>query len=281
MYEMNTIITDFLETMNRPPKVNAGDFYDDKGLLVCGKCKKRKQCRIDNKPRAFTIQCDCELENEKLEKNRILKQDKLERIKELRKQGITDPQYLEARIENDDKENMKIHNAVIRYVQKWHEIKQKNMGILFYGDVGRGKTFYAGCIANMLLDKGVPVIMTNISALITAMSINHGQNKAKILNSISNIPLLVLDDFGVERNSEYALEKIEEIIDTRYRSGKPLIVTTNLNQKDFENIEDLRYKRIYDRILALCIPIKIIGRARRKDTAKKKSEELKQLIFDE
>lgn len=68
MYEMNTIITDFLETMNRPPKVNAGDFYDDKGLLVCGKCKKRKQCRIDNKPRAFTIQCDCELENEKLEK---------------------------------------------------------------------------------------------------------------------------------------------------------------------------------------------------------------------
>jgi len=46
-------------------------------------------------------------------------------------------------------------------VEKWPEMRDKNVGMLFYGDVGTGKSFYACCIANALLDKGVSVLVTS------------------------------------------------------------------------------------------------------------------------
>ena len=50
-------------------------------------------------------------------------------------------------------------------------------------------------------------------------------------------PLLILDDFGMERGTEYGLEQVFNVIDSRYRSGKPLIVTTNLTLDDLHNPE--------------------------------------------
>ena len=51
--------------------------------------------------------------------------------------------------------------------------------------------------------------------------------------------LLVVDDLGVERNTEYAMEQIFIVIDSRYRSKKPLIVTTNLKLEEIKNPLDL------------------------------------------
>ena len=70
--------------------------------------------------------------------------------------------------------------------------------------------------------------------------------------SIANITsptLLILDDFGIERSTEYALEQIYNIINARYLKSKPTIITTNLNFKDIETEqEDVMLGRIYSRI---------------------------------
>lgn len=261
------------------------DYYDNEGFLVCGNCNTRKQTEVNLDFLGQGIKkvgCVCTCEKEKMEREeRIAKEtERLNRIKVLKEQGIADPQYLQACIEKDDKSNIKISNAIIRYTNKWEEMKDKNMGILFYGDVGRGKTFYAACIANRLLEKGIPVIMTNIPALITAMTKDFEGEKAKILSKISNVELLVLDDLGVERETTYSAEKLQEIIDTRYRSEKPLIVTTNLAPDELKNPTDLRYKRVYDRVLEMCFPIQVEGKSRRQEKAQNKREQFKSLILE-
>ena len=91
-------------------------------------------------------------------------------------------------------------------------------------------------------------------------------------------PLLILDDLGIERNSEFALEQVFNVIDSRYRSCKPLIVTTNLTLNELKNPSDLAHARIYDRVLERCVPLRINNRNIRKDNAKVQMERAKALF---
>lgn len=85
-------------------------------------------------------------------------------------------------------------------------------------------------------------------------------------------------DFGMERGTEYALEQIYNIIDSRYRSRKPLIVTTNLTLTELKNPQDTAHARIYDRLLELCTPIACTGPSMRKDIGQAKLNLLKTLL---
>ena len=78
--------------------------------------------------------------------------------------------------------------------------------------------------------------------------------------SLDDYSLLVIDDLGVERNTEYAMEQMFTVIDSRYRSKKPLIVTTNLKLEEIKNPPDLAHARIYDRILERCARFSFLER---------------------
>ena len=131
------------------------------------------------------------------------------------------------------------------------------MGLLLWGDVGTGKSFFAGCVANALLDKGVPVLMTNFAKILNSLTGIYPQDRNEFFNSLNQYSLLIIDDLGVERNSEFALEQVFHVIDSRYRSMKPMIITTNLTLEELKHPEDLEHRRIYDRILERCVPLKI------------------------
>ena len=77
------------------------------------------------------------------------------------KDGITDPSYLSQNFTQDDNRNARISDVCRRYVEHWPEMKADNIGILFYGGVGTGKSFLACCIANALIDKQVRASVTN------------------------------------------------------------------------------------------------------------------------
>ncbi len=114
-----------------------------------------------------------------------------------------------------------------KYVQNWEQMKEKNIGLLIWGDVGCGKSFLAGAIANALIDQEVRVKMTNFTAILNDLSSTF-EGRNEYLNRLCSYPLLIIDDFGMERGTEYGLEQVYSVIDGRYRSKKPLIVTTNL-----------------------------------------------------
>ena len=153
------------------------------------------------------------------------------------------------------------------YVEHWPEAFKKNIGLLLFGDVGTGKSFLARCIANALLDQDVPVLMTNFPTILSRLCGTFGEDRTDFLDSLGDYDLLIIDDLGAERNTEYALEQMFSIIDSRYRSNKPLIVTTNLKLDELKHPPDLAHARIYDRILECCAPILFAGKNFREDNA--------------
>ena len=90
--------------------------------------------------------------------------------------------------------------------------------------------------------------------------------------------MLIIDDFGMERGTEYGLEQVYNVIDSRYRSRKPLIVTTNLTLDSLQNPLDTAHARIYDRLLEMCAPILFTGENFRRETAQAKLNRLKELM---
>ena len=158
-----------------------------------------------------------------------------------------------------DKDNGK--NSVMKlakdYVNKWADVLSNNVGLLLWGNVGTGKTFFAACIANALVEQHISVRMTNFSTILNDLFAETDKNK--YLERLNDHNLLIIDDLGIERGTEYALEQVYNIIDTRYKSGKPLIITTNLTLEELKNPIDVAHKRIYDRALGMCVPVMFNG----------------------
>lgn len=181
------------------------------------------------------------------------------------------------RFENDNGMNEKME-LVKTYVEKWEIVKEKNHGLLLWGSVGTGKSYMAGCIANALLDKEVSVHMTNFAKILNDLQVKYdGQNE--YINYLCGFQLLIIDDLGGERGTEYGMEQLYNVIDSRYRTGKPFIVTTNLTLNEIKNTTDLSYKRIYDRVLEMCTPIRIDGASIRDHERKDKMSSFKEIMM--
>ena len=63
-------------------------------------------------------------------------------------------------------------------MEHWEDAARKNIGLLLFGDVGTGKSFLAGCIANALLEQDVPVLMTNFPTILNRMTGLFGSERA-------------------------------------------------------------------------------------------------------
>ena len=107
---------------------------------------------------------------------------------------------------------------------------------------------------------------------------NSFSGRNEVVDRLCRYPLLIIDDFGMERDTDYALEQVYNIIDSRYRSKRPLIITTNLTLDEIRHPQDVAHARIYDRVLEMCVPVSCFGPSIRKNTAQEKLNNLKSLI---
>lgn len=259
-----------------------GGVYQKDGLNYCSICNQAKQMRIkdvDHQDIIVRVICDCEKIEQlkyKQEKERREFKESLEYLENLI-QAYTNPGHT---LENDDS-GVKNRAAFInRYIEKWQEAKENNLGILMYGDIGTGKTFYADCIVNALIEQMVYATTVSIAGLIDFMQ--NSDHSSEIIYALNQFELLVLDDLGSERNTSYGLERLYSIIDTRYQSGKPTIITTNLDKERLLSCTDIGYKRVYDRILEMCpISIPIIGESKRTQKASDRWEIAKGFLINE
>ncbi|EME3532079.1 MULTISPECIES: ATP-binding protein [Enterococcus] len=176
------------------------------------------------------------------------------RVSNLKAVGLTESHFKDWCFANDNGKNPKLGIAR-SYVEQWQDMKQKNVGYLLMGPVGTGKSFFAGCIANALMEQCVAVMMTNFSRILNELTMRYA-DKNEIIAHLVEYPLLIIDDLGVERNSEFALEMIYNIVDRRYCTKLPLIVTTNLSFEEMTSASlDTEHQRIYSRIMEMCVPV--------------------------
>lgn len=260
--------------------INDGDYIDSEGLLCCGKCHTRKQTIIvlangkQLKPRCV---CKCEQERMHEEEEKRKAKELEEKVKELRKMGFPDAEMSRFTFENDDRSNEYISDVAKRYADNFTTMYSKHKGLLLFGTVGTGKTYIAACIANAMIDRGYTCLVTNFARLTNTINGMY-DGKQEYIDGLDRFSLLVIDDLASERDTEYMNEIVTNIIDARYRSGKPMIVTTNLTSEELKNPRDVRKQRIYSRLMEMCIPLEVKGTDRRKKKLIDEKNEFDELL---
>ncbi|MCF2542606.1 ATP-binding protein [Blautia producta] len=254
------------------------EYLGENGLLYCSKCHTPVQCRVNmfGTPKIVGCVCKCRREEEEKRKAQEIELEHQRRISQLKANGIQEKHLLDWRFEVAE-DNRDIQMAR-RYVDNWSEVRAKNLGLLLWGDVGTGKSFTAACIANALLENGTAVLMTNFSKILNQMGAMYSDERYQYIASFSNFPLLIIDDLGIERNTEYALEQVYAVIDERYKSGLPVIITTNLTINEIRNPSDVAHARIYSRVLEMCTPVHVAGCDRRKSIGMDKQKAVKEVL---
>lgn len=253
---------------NEVIQIEAGDYLGEDGLYYCGKCHTAKQHRDTVFRIGNVINCLCKCAKEAEEKKEEARKLRELNDKVLKYRSLGFPQEERAEMEtwtfaNDDGSNPQLMNAMKKYAEGFSKYQAEGKGILLYGDVGRGKTYAACCVANYLIDKGIPCMVTNFSRIEKTL-FGMKEGKQEYLDSLNKFPLLVVDDLGVERKTDFMGEIVYAVIDSRERANLPMIITTNLTKEELEKPADMTYKRIFSRVFGNCIPIKVEGKDRRK-----------------
>ena len=242
----NEILNHIVQANEANGKIREGDFYDENGRLFCGRCREPKQTKepipIGRTPHRMFIPCRCEREEEEKFQRRMEAQRTENRLRALRRSGIMDAAYNGYTFDNDDGRDPKITASCRRYVDHWEDMSAIACGILFYGDVGGGKSFYAGCIVNALLEKGVPALMTRLSYFV------NDRVKSDHPIILNRFRLIVLDDIGAENISQTAFDIVNDI----YLANIPIICTTNLTLSELKEPSGIEKRRVYDRLLERC-----------------------------
>lgn len=152
-------------------------------------------------------------------------------------------------------------------------------GAFFYGGVGTGKTFLAALIAQDFIRAGKTVLFEKVADLLTefySVYRGEGKNEDTLLKNLYEVDLLVLDDFGLEKATQFVGVTLCKILDSRYNRDNALtIITSNYSLEQIKARLNkpsdllkgdfcLNGSRIYDRCIEICKPILFKGDSRRR-----------------
>ena len=278
---MNEELQSAILQMNARAAPKQETYVAKDGLRYCGNCHTPVQCRVMLLGAMRTVNCLCQCQKEERKRQKEAEETKIrmQAVRRLKSAGIQEKLLRDWRFEEAE-ETESIRWAK-NYVSHWEQVREENLGLWLWGDVGTGKTFVAACIANALLEKGVPVLMTNFSKILNQTGSLYSEERVQYFASFHRYPLLIIDDLGMERCTDYAKEQVYAVIDERYKANLPLIVTSNLTIGEIRHPANLADARIYSRILAMCTPVHVHGIDRRQPSSRKKQELVRSLLFQE
>ena len=164
--EIEAMITDITATT-----AEAEDYTGEDGLLYCGKCHTPKEAYFSKETAQWLghdrhpAECDCHRAAREKREAAESRQKHLETVEDLKRRGFTDPAMRNWTFEHDNGRNPQTETARF-YVESWETMQAENIGYLFWGGVGTGKSYLAACIANALMEKEVAVRMTNFATML-------------------------------------------------------------------------------------------------------------------
>lgn len=260
----NVISNMFIAASKANSPVN-GDYIGEDGFLYCGKCNTKKQSKITVLGKEYKPACMCSCRTEELElEKREQEEAEREYYRKLKqKASFPDKKTGGFTFEQDDRRNAEASRITREYVESFD---LNSRWLLLNGDCGTGKTFFAACICNAVVNKGFSSTFTTISEV--ERQLWDAENKNAVYEELTGVDLLVLDDFGAERSTDYMTDISFNIIDGRLRSGKPLVITTNLSSGELGSPKDRNQKRIFSRLYENSIIYTVTGMDRRKEKLK-------------
>lgn len=262
---------DDLFTLKTP---EPGDYLQGE-VLFCGNCRTPRQKTINlcGDETKVTVLCKCrEEENERGVAEREAQEHKV-RVDARRVNALPDKGMRNWTFENDDKTNSKLSYAMQKYCDNFSKFKEDGKGLMLYGGLGTGKSFFAACIVNRLVEQYKAKFIT--TSFLATLKFDSRED---FIKEVERADIVVLDDIGAERGTEYMQELIFSIIDVRTRNGLPLIVTTNLAPDQINKSNDFTTQRIFDRIIGSCHPIACVGKSRRRQNAGRELAKVSEIL---
>lgn len=278
---MSNVLAEIIDKAAAAAEANApreNEYLDEEGLLRCSVCGDRLQYVTPPLPflgresRVVRCVCRCHEEREKQRKE-IDRQRVIDYRRRVCFQGTNMSGWNFA---NDDRKRPQLSDSMKKYAEDFKLHKDSGRGLLLYGPTGTGKTYLAASIANAVIDRGWTAYMTNFKQV--EDKLRSTWEKQSYMDELLEYDLLILDDLGVERQSQYMQEIVYNLIDMRYRAGAPMIITTNLTTDEFSKSDSIGNTRIYDRLLERCLPVKVAGHSRRREAARKDWTEMRQQL---
>jgi DNA replication protein DnaC len=134
-------------------------------------------------------------------------------------------------------------------------------GLYLFGTVGTGKTHRACALMRAAIDRGRKVRFVHVGSWLDRRRESYGGGQdAESVAYLVRCELLVLDDIGLERPNEYALDSLGVLVNEAYNACTPLVVTSNLT---FAQLADRIGARIVDRLTEVCTPVRMNGASKR------------------
>lgn len=246
----------------QPEQAEEDYINQEDGLLYCGKCHTPKEKYFENGLefggiRKHPTLCRCAAQQRERREAEQQELHRKERIHQLRSEAFRDIPAAGWRF---DAVKMTSQLELAQgFVEYWEEFRADGMGLLLFGDVGTGKSYAAGCIANALIEKGHSVRFVGLSDVVNQMQGIFGRDRDDYIATLLKPELLILDDLGAERSTSFGKEQVFDVINKRTLSGKPMIVTTNIPLHVMQSAADIQERRIYDRVLEVCTPVRFSG----------------------
>ena len=167
--------------------------------------------------------------------------------------------------------NKKVYQSLKEYSEKLANSVERK-GLILVGNNGVGKTNLACSIANELIKNGIPIIYGTLINLLAELKntydVDNNISEMEIIKLYEKVDLLIIDDLGKEKPSEWGLEKLFTIINSRYESNLPVLITTNYDQNSLINRLSINgeietAKSIISRLYEMCYLVKIEDRDHR------------------
>jgi len=217
--------------------------------LFCEKCQNKYDLNYFESGYTYRDGCECSMiELGKQEREQERKNFEQRQIDKVFNQSQINPSIKDATVNsykptNPSQEQAK--QSAVEYVKTFSLDDTKSL--IFYGAFGTGKSHLAYAIAKAIKAKGYKVAFMNISKLMNRIKETYNKNADEttndIINMLSEVDLLVLDDIGVE-DTDHTLNKLFDVIDNRI--GLNNIYTTNLTKQQLK--KNTSWSRIYSRM---------------------------------
>lgn len=228
--------------------------------LKCDKCGRIYDYYEFDNGQVVKDGCDCEMiELAKKQKAEFEKRNKANKANSIFKKSIINDDLSQCSFDNYQDTNKELARAKALCERYANNFSMNNkQSLLLQGSFGTGKSHLSMSIVKAVKEKGYSVLYMNVPQLISTIKGTYNKNtnitEQELNRIISEVDLMVFDDFGINMN-EFATGKMFELIESRV--GKHNIFTTNLNAKELSKNKDMQ--RIFSRMMSNTTLIKMNG----------------------
>lgn len=228
---------------------------------VCGRFIPLKEIDLFGRISYVQPKCKCDVQREMAKLHLLRDQERKDRIEKYFRFSTLGERFdsytFDRFIVRQGTE--KAYEMALDFAERFDE---QDCGLFIYGDPGNGKSHLAGAIAHYLRAKEYTVVFQSMPMLLQRIRATFGKNnqesEQEIMNILTTTKLLVIDDLGAEKVSEWVLDVLFRILDGRYQKALKTVITSNLKPTELkvhlvEDREDkhsiIKAERLIDRIL--------------------------------